>query len=119
MNNLLKIRQLDESGPAWDLILRMNEGEFGAADLAAIGFYAKKMAQVMERREADQFKVGGRAQVTSKAVSPKYLQGATGEIIEVEPRTGSVTIALDEAIRNRPAGAWITYPNSCFTALSA
>lgn len=118
MANIFKIQRNVESDEAWDLIERFNAGEFTTEDLHCIAFYTNKMAKAMEKRDAEQFKVGQRAQITAKNVSPKYLQGATG-MIKAVAKNGAVTIALDEAYGNKVKGEWVGYPNSCYTLLSA
>ena len=118
MANIFKIRRNVESDEAWDLIERFNAGEFSTEDLHCIAFYCNKMAKEMQKRDAAQFKIGERAQITAKNVSPKYLIGATGEIKDVAPN-GVVTIALDENVGNKVKGEWVGYPNSCLTLLSA
>lgn len=118
MTKLFTPRRNGESDWVWALTEQMANGEIAAADLQALAYWAKTAHKEMEKRGADEFAVGDRAMITG-SVKPKYLQGCSGEVVEIDQKRGLMFITLDLAQRNRPAGDVTGFPISCFTKIAA
>lgn len=118
MTKLFNPRRNGESDWVWELVQQMADGEIAAQDLSALAYWAKTTRKEMEKRGADEFAVGDRVQITG-SVRPKYLTGCSGEVVEIDTKTGTLFMKLELAQRNRPAGDWVGFPISCFTKIAA